>query len=222
VQYKGFSWRYHNYTKFKVYFYAGGENFAVYAAQSANKHLAELQKYINYSTDEKVDIIVFNRYSDFRMSNIGVNDEESSNIGGAARITGNKIFVFYDGRHDKFDQQIRAALAEILIYKQIYGENYREAIKTSTLFSLPSWYIDGFISYVGEGWNSTTDARVKDGILTKRFTQFNQLEGQDAKYAGHSFWNYIAERYGEKVIPQIIYMTQMSRNVEQGFLFILG
>ncbi|MEZ5146178.1 MAG: hypothetical protein R2759_03550 [Bacteroidales bacterium] len=43
--------------------------------------------------------------------------------------------------------------------------------------------------------------------LSGRFDKFNQLTGTEATYAGHAFWRYIAEKYGESSISNIIYMA---------------
>ena len=222
VQYKGFQWRYHNYQEFKTYYYAGGENLAVYAARSAHRHLEELQKLFDFYLDDKIEILVFNRQSDYKQSNIGLTNEVTSNVGGVTRLVGSKLFIYYEGDHPSFEAQIRSGIAEVLVNKMMYGENWRKAFTSSALLSLPDWYVDGFVAFMGEGWNTEIDSKVKDGILSNRYSQFNDLQGLDARYAGHSLWNYISERYGEKVIPQIFYMARISRNVESGFLFVLG
>ncbi|MBA7516688.1 Tol-Pal system protein TolB [subsurface metagenome] len=48
------------------------------------------------------------------------------------------------------------------------------------------------------------------------------MVGEDAKYAGHSFWRYIAEVYGETVIPSILYLTKINKNANIGFLYVIG
>jgi len=44
----------------------------------------------------------------------------------------------------------------------------------------------------------------------------------DAIYAGHSIWAFIVEKYGDNALPNVIYMAKVSRNIENGFLFVLG
>ena len=80
----------------------------------------------------------------------------------------------------------------------------------------------GLVSYVSEDWNTEIDNRVKDGILSGKFNKFNQLTGDEATYAGHAFWRYIAEKYGSSSISNIVYMAKVSRRLESGFLYVLG
>jgi hypothetical protein len=40
--------------------------------------------------------------------------------------------------------------------------------------------------------------------------------------AGHAMWYFVAEEYGEAVIPNLLYMTKVSRNPNNAFLYVLG
>ncbi|MEM9024983.1 MAG: hypothetical protein AAGB22_14655, partial [Bacteroidota bacterium] len=141
---------------------------------------------------------------------------------GVTRIAGSKVFVYFEGDYAKLEQQIRAGVAQIVLGQMMFGENWKEMIKNSALLNLPDWYVNGLISYAAQPWSVYIDDRVRDGVLLGKYDKFNRLSGTDAANAGHSLWYYIAETYGENVIPNIIYMARVSRNVESGFLFVLG
>jgi len=222
VQYNQFFWQSYNFERFKVFFHGDGKNHAIYAAKSAHKSLQEIELLLDFDLKQKVEILVFNSQSQFQQSNIGLTNDNSSNIGGITKIVGSKIFVYYEGDHRSFDDQIRSGLTEIILHQLMYGGNWKDVLKNNTLLSLPEWYLRGFVSFVGKRWSTEVDNRVKDGIMTNRFANFNALEKSDAELAGHAIWNYVAEVYGESVIPNILYMTRVSRSVESGFLFVLG
>lgn len=222
VQYQDFKWNYYKFDKYEVYFNTGGQELAVYVARSAKKNIQEIEKFFDYTLDDRIQFIVYNKQEDFKQSNIGLNSEDGSNVGGVTRIVGRKVFLYYENDHIKLDEQIRAGIAEVLINQMMYGGNVRDMVKNSTLLNLPEWYTKGLVSYVAKGWNSDIDNRVRDGIMSGRFRKFNHLTGEDALFAGHSIWYYIAEKYSPAVIPNIMYMTKVSRNVESSFLFVLG
>ncbi|MDC3337269.1 hypothetical protein OAW23_05325 [Flavobacteriales bacterium] len=222
VQYNEFFWQSYNFERFKVFFHGDGKNHAVYAAKSAHKSLINLEELLDFNLKQKVEILVFNSQSQFQQSNIGLTNDNNSNIGGVTKIVGSKIFVFYEGDHRSLDQQIKSGLTEILLQQLMYGGNWKDVLKNNTLLSLPDWYLKGFIAYAGKGWSTEIDNLVKDGILADRFVNFNALQDKDAELAGQAIWNYIAEVYGENVIPNVLYMTRVSRSVESGFLFVLG
>ena len=137
-------------------------------------------------------------------------------------LVGSKVFIYYDGSHVNLERQIKAGIANVVLNELIYGSKITAKIKNSTLLTLPDWYLNGLISYLSEDWSTELDNYVKDGILNKNYEKFNRLSGTDAVYAGHSIWKYIADKYGEDKISNIIYMTKISSSVESGFLYVLG
>ena len=222
VQHTDFVWSYYKFKKYDVYFYTGGKELAIYAANTAEQIIEETEGFFDYSLDGKLQLIVFNKLSDLKQSNIGLATQEDANVGGGTRMVGSKIFLYFNGDHNHLEKQIRSGIAEVLISQMIYGGSWKDRVKNSTLLTLPAWYLEGLISYVSEGWNTDIENRVRDGILSGRYRRFNRLSGVEATYAGHSIWNFISERYGSSLIPSILYMTKVSRNIESGMLFVIG
>ncbi|MBK6777698.1 MAG: PD40 domain-containing protein [Flavobacteriales bacterium] len=222
VQYQDFLWQHYKFGALETYFYKGGRDVARYTAISAHKHLKELERTFDYALDERLQFVVYNSLTDFRQSNIGLSNDEQFNIGGVTRIVGTKIFVYNEGDRALLDKQVRSGIAHVMLDQMMYGGNWREVIKNSTLLNLPDRYTKGLISHVGNGWDAQRESRVKDGVLSGRFDKFNRLEGEEAELAGHMIWRYVSDVYGESVVPNILYMTRVSRNAESGFLFVLG
>ncbi len=222
VKYEDFFWTYYSYDRYDVYFYEEGKDLANYVSKSAKKQITAIEKLFDYSIDERYQFIVYNKQSDFKQSNIGLSTEEQYNTGGITHIVGTKIILYYEGDHAKLDAQIREGIAQVLIDQIMYGGNVREMLKNNTLLNLPEWYQKGLVSYVANDWNSDIDSRVKDGILSGKYKNINRLEGNDAVFAGHALWKHIADNYGESVISNILYMTKVSRNIDNSALFVLG
>lgn len=223
LQFETKNWQHFDFKEYNVYFYGAGRKLAIYSAKTAQATMKEFNKTFDYHLSSKIYILVFNNQRHFRESNIGLPiSNQGDNIGGVTRVQGNKLFVFFEGDHEKMRNQIRAGIAEIYIRQMMFGENWKEVIKNSALLTLPEWYINGLVSYVKNPWSAEIDNRLRDGIMSRRFEKFNRLSGEDAAYAGHSLWNYIAEIYGTDVIPNVLYMARISRNIESGFLFVLG
>ena len=216
------AWQWYKFDKCNIYFYMGGKELALYTSKRAKKYIDEIEKLLDYNLDDKILFMIYNKQSDFKHSNVGLEYEEPNNIGGVTKIVGSKVSLFFNGDHDDYDRQIKAGIAEVLINQMMYGGNVKDMLKNSALLNLPSWYVQGLVSYIANDWNTDIDSRVKDGILANKYKRFNGLEGADAIYAGHSIWNYIAETYGASVISNILYMTKVTRNMESAFLFVLG
>ena len=223
VQYDQFLWQFYRYDKFDVYYYVNGKELALFTAETAKSKIKDLERFYQYSLDSRFIFIIFNKLSDFRQSNIGfVSENELGNIGGVTKIIDNKVFLYFEGDHNEMEKQIVAAMTEMLINELLYGSNIKDNLANSTLLTLPEWYKSGLISWTADNWNFTIEDKIKDGVLSGKYKKFNRLSGEDAKYAGHSIWNFIAETYGKDIIPNIIYLTRISKNSENGFLFTLG
>jgi hypothetical protein len=224
VQYNNFYWKFYRFEKYDVYSYEDGTDLSLYVANYVEKEIERIERFFDYNFEKRLVFIVYNKMTDFRQSNIGVGleDEENSNIGGVTRIIQNKIFVYFEGDHLRLNREITEAISEALITEMLYGNDFKDNFTNSTLIQIPEWFLKGLISYVAEPWNFEVENRVKDGIITGRYEKFNRLSGADAVIAGHSFWKYIADIYGQSVIPNILYMSRINKSANSGFLYVLG
>lgn len=222
IQYQDFEWQFYDLKRHSVYFYQGGEANAEYVASLGEEVIAEMEERFDYYLEEKIEFILYNKQSHFRQNNEGVSQKEQNDIGGVMRDRDSKVFVYFNGNHNDLEDQMRAGVANILIHRLVLGKNWREIMKNSTLINIPEWYIDGLVSYMTKPNDRVIESHIADGIITGDFKEFNRLSGEDAGYAGHAIWSYVARTYGEKVIPNILYMSRLSRNVESGFLYVIG
>ena len=222
VQYREFTWFYYPSENFEVYYYIGGEDLAQYTLMACERNLKEMQQFFDYTIDEKIEVLSYLNQSEFRQSNLGLTGDDQFNIGGAAKIVGSKMFTYYEGDHALLEKQIRENLARVIFAQLVYGGNWKDVLKNSTLLTVPKWFEEGIIAYAAAGVSTESTTFVKDLVRGNKFKSFNQFEGDDARLAGQTFWNFIAEVYGQNVIPNILYMAQASRNVESGFLYVLG
>nr|MDA3780667.1 hypothetical protein [Bacteroidales bacterium] len=223
VQYDNFYWSYYRFDRYDVYFNQGGTKIAEYVGRYANDELLKLESVLNHRLEQRLVFIVYNTQSDFKQSNVGLlTGKNESNIGGITQIKKNKVSLFFQGNHKKFEKQIRAAIAEVMLNEILYGVSLTENISSSTMLNLPDWYIKGLISYLSDEWSFEIDNKVKDGILTGAYKKINRLDGENAVIAGHSFWKYINDFYGENVIADILYITRINKGVNYGIIGVLG
>lgn len=223
VQYLSKYWKYHRYEKFDTYFYKNGDSTALTVAQLAEKRIPEIENFFGYGLQKRLIFICYKSLSDFRESNIGYDSgNENSNIGGVTRIVDNKIFIYYESDFKSIDKQIISGITQVLINDMLYSGSFSNRFTNSSLIELPPWYEKGLISFLSEEWSFETENIIKDGFQSKTYKKINRLSGENAKYAGHSFWYFIGETYGKEVIPNIVYMTRINKNAESGFRYVLG
>lgn len=223
VQYNNRYWKFYRFERFDVYSYEDGTDLSLYVADFVEKELELVERFFDYEIERRLIFLTYNKLSDFRQSNIGlVSETEEYNIGGTTQIIQNKVFLYFDGDHVNFERQIRAAIAEVLLTEMMFGNGLRDNLTNSTMINLPEWYLEGLISFVSNPWDYELENRVKDGIVSGKYKRFVSLQDDDARYAGHSFWKYVADLYGASIIPQILYITKINKNAESGFLYVLG
>lgn len=223
VQYNDFYWSYYRYDKFDTYFNQDGEAIAKYTGDHAKQEILKLEEKLNHTLNKRLSFLVYNKFSDFRQSNIGlVTGKEEYNTGGITKIRNNKVSLYFQGNHQDYLVQMRSAIAEVMIMEMLYGNRLTENFANSSMINLPEWYLKGLTSYLSEEWNSEIENRVKDGIENNRYQKFNRLSGDEAIYAGHSFWKYINDYYGSTVITDIIYLTRINKGANGAILNVLG
>lgn len=223
MQKSDFFWTFFRFNRFDVYYHANGRELAEFTGEFAFSEINKIERFFDYSLDRRIIFIVYNRLSDFRQSNIGlVSSHSLNNVGGVTRIIDNKVFIYFDGNHEKYKQQIISAITEVLLTEMLYSGNIRQRVTNSTFINLPEWYTRGLISYVSNNWDFEIENRVKDGIMSGRYKKFNALTGDDALYAGHSIWNFLARNYGKSIITNIVYFTRINKNSNSGFMNVLG
>ncbi|MCF8277841.1 MAG: hypothetical protein K9J17_13995 [Flavobacteriales bacterium] len=222
VQYEKIDWFFYRFDRFDVYFYLGGNELAEYTMRASDRALRDLEKTFDYTLDKRIQIIIYNKLSEQKQSNIGLVTDQQYNVGGITTIVGTKLILYFDGDYKNYEEQLRAGLARVMLDQMMYGGSFKDVIRNNTLLNLPEWYVEGLVSYLSTDWNTEVNNEVKDAVMSGRWEKFGQLTGKDARYGGHSIWKYVVESYGESVISNILYMTRISRNADNGFLFVLG
>ena len=225
VQYEKFFWSYYRFDGFDVYFNRKGRNLALYTANYLQYHLPEMEQAIGYQTQDALKFIVFNRLSDFKQSNIGYLDESSEvgyNTGGVTRFIDNKVFLYFEGDYVAFERQIRRGMASVLLTQAISGAKVSTQYKNSYLMDLPAWFTEGLAAYFSEPWNEQYDERIQQAILRNDYRYLSGVYGEDAAFAGHAFWYFIAQTYGMDAVPRCVRIVASERNMDKTFRIALN
>lgn len=223
VQYTNFEWTFYQFKLFDTYFYKGGKELAEYTGRTAPMEIEEIEKLFDYTTDGRLQFMIFNKLSDLKQTNIGLDAEyQLSNTGGYTKIVGNKILIYFDGDHEHLRQQIKGGIARVLFDQLMYGGSVKDRLQSSLLLNIPDWYVNGLTQWVARGWTVEDDNRMRDGIISGGYKKFNKAASEDPDFAGQSMWNFINQTYGTASIANMLYMARLNRNIESGFNFVIG
>ena len=219
VQHQNYNWQYMRAEQYDVYYYPTGKALAQYVYYKVPQVLSEIEEMLHYNSKRKLQLIVYNTQEDFRESNFAYDDDDFYNQGGVTNVYGTKIYIYFDGNRAHLDRMIRSGVMNVYAHWLVQGATVGSNMTYDYLMDVSNWYFSGLASYFGESWNSDVDAHVKDGILTQRYADFDDLSPRDATYAGHSFWKYVADTYGEESIYKILYTTRATKSMSKGFTY---
>ena len=132
VQYNDFYWYFYRYEKFDAYFNQSGKAIANYTSDFLTEGIEHAEEFFDYTLEKRLIFIVYNKLTDFRQSNIGlISGREETNTGGITKVIRNKVFVYFNGDHKEFEQQITAAIGEVVINEMLYGNEFRENLRNT-------------------------------------------------------------------------------------------
>ena len=222
VQYQDFIWQYFPHHGAEVYYYQGGKELAERVVAEWDELAQAVQQKMDRNLTFPIQVLVFNKQEDFRQCNIGAGQSEDANIGGTVTLVGSKLFVYGRGEHEAMRVDIQRGLAELIFYQSLYGGEWQEALRNNTLISFPDWYTKGLFSYISQPWSAEVAMHIEDAAAASQIVAAERTSPDDAALVGHGVWKYIADVFGETVIANVLYMTRISRNMEDGFEYATG
>ncbi len=136
VQHQAFSWKYLADETFDAYYYGATPRHAEYALAIAREFTSKIEQIVGYRLSGRVQLVIYNSLSDYQQSKHDIHDPQF-NSGGYSNIPQNRVYLYFDGNHIHFMNQIRSGLAEALVEEMIYGGSMQERIQ-NTFITFPA------------------------------------------------------------------------------------
>lgn len=222
IQYQPQEWQFYRYPKYDVFFYAGEKDRSHWIAREAEKELSLLEKRFGYALETRFRILIFNRLSDLKQSNLGTLPDTDDNLGGNLRRVGNKILLYEETGSRAIQKQLKAGIASVFVNELLEGHQLKDRIRSNALPELPDWFEKGITSWLSDSWNAENTGMLRDLYMSNQLRKLHRLEGEASRLAGWALWTYIASTYGEKVVPDLLVATRENRGVEGGLRDALG
>lgn len=221
IQYKNFDWYFYSTNNFDVYYYPGGEQYALEAIDFLEEEFVNLTDKLGYAPYNKTKILIYNSIHDLQQTNIGI-DGAVYTIGGRTDFVKLQVEVAYPGKGYQFKKDLLYKLTSTLIQDMMYGGSLAEIFQNSYLLTLPDWFIEGAARYMSYGWTKEMDDFLRDHMSRKRIKKLNRIDDESAGIVGQSIWNYIAVKYGESNISNVLNLTRIIRKEENSISNTLG
>ncbi len=221
MQYKHFEWQFIQTDHFDIYFSQGGEELANFAAKVAEDSYKDISKLVHYEITNRISIIVYNSHNDFQQTNV-VDEYLEEGIGGVTELFKNRVILPFEGSYELFRHVIHHELVHAVLNDMFYGGTIQSLISARNPLQLPQWMNEGLAEYAALRWDVNSDMFMRDATVNNYLPPIDYLSGYFAYRGGQSVWYYIANKYGEQKIGEILNRIKGTRNVETGFKSTIG
>lgn len=225
MQYRKFDWKYFETEHFRIYHYdATGRQLARYVAEQVENDIAVIESKVSGKFPHRFHIIVYNTYDEYRQTNIGrkYDSQLTDAPAGTLNLVGDKLVVYFNGEHTDLRRQTREGMARVVMERMLFGENFREVVKNAVLQNMPSWTVDGYMSYLIDGWDTKANSEWKGMLAASGNSGFYAMAEKKPELAGMAFWKYVADKYGDATMKNLLYLMQTKSNVNVAVKAVLG
>jgi Tol biopolymer transport system component len=221
VQYTHFHWQYLQTKHFDIYFTDGGKSLAEFVAKKAEQAYERMSQDFRYELVDRITIIVYRSHNDFEQTNVDLSPPEES-VGGFTEFFKNRVVIPFEGEWEKFRHVTHHELTHAVSLQMMYGAGVMSIIMGMTRLQLPLWFVEGLAEYESRGWDTESDMFMRDATINGYVPQIPMLDGFMAYKGGQSVWAYIAEKYGDEKVGEIMGKVKISRSVERGLRQAIG
>ncbi|MFQ3214200.1 MAG: Tol biopolymer transport system component [Marivirga sp.] len=221
IQYRFFNWKYYSTPHFEIYYYPGGQKLANELTVSLEEQHETITDILGYAPYAKTKIFLYNNNLELNQSNVGLG-EANFTIAGQTNFLKNQIQIAFEGSVSDFNKKLKFLIAESYVNDMLFGGLISEVFASSYLFTIPDWFTEGIAAYIAYGWDGKMDDFVREFLSKENVNKIVKLEGESAKLAGQSIWNFIAEKYGRISVSSVLNLTRIIRNEEKSISNSLG
>jgi Tol biopolymer transport system component len=221
VQYFRFNWSYLQTDHFDIYFSEGGGPLAEFTALAAESAYTSISTLFRYQLVNRVPLIVYNSHNDFQQTNV-ISEYLEEGIGGVTELFKNRVVVPFEGDYRKFRHVIHHELVHAVINDMFYGGSIQSIISNNITLQLPLWFNEGLAEFEALRWDTDSDMFIRDATVHEYLPEINRLSGYFAYRGGQSVFWYIANKYGEQKIGEMLNRIKSTRSVEVGMRASIG
>jgi Tol biopolymer transport system component len=221
VQYKDFQWSYIQSEHFDVYYSQNGYELASFTAQVAEGAYVSIKKLLRFDINARIAIVVYNSHNEFQQTNV-LDEYMVEGIGGVTEMFKNRIVVPFEGDYAQFRHVIHHELIHGVMNDMYYGGTIQSLLSSRTPLVLPLWFAEGMAEYGSLGWDTNSDMFLRDASINNYLPPIDYLSGYFAYRGGQAVFYYIARKYGEQKVTEILNRIKGTRSVDAGFKSAIG
>ena len=224
VQYRDFKWEIISTPHFEIYYYQGEEEAAYDAARMAERSYNRLSRILQHRFSDKVPIIFYASHTDFQQTNV-LSGFISEGTGGVTEFNKNRILLPFTGSYAELEHVLTHELVHAFQGDVLYGAGPGVSILNPMAFVAPLWFMEGMAEYLSLGGiDAYTHMWLRDAALQGYLPP--SIPAMDYSFGvyrfGQALFTYIADRYGDRKIGEILRKAGRMRNVNEAFRSSIG
>jgi len=222
VQYQTFDWSYIATDHFDIYFYGGGYDLARFGAAVLESAYVQVSGELDHRLRKRVPVIIYQSHNEFQQTNVTSSILEEG-IGGFTESFKNRMVMPFTGSYEEFRHVLHHELTHAVTFDKLYGEGVGSLLSSRSFFSLPLWFAEGFAEYSSRhGWDTFADMVIRDATVHGYLQPLEWVDGYLAYKEGQSAILYMAERYGEEKIAEVLNKGRFELSMDNSLKKAIG
>jgi len=218
VRYKNFDWNFIQTRHFDIHFYENAYPVAKFCAMVMESSYVEISEELNYKIQNRIPVFVYNSHNDFQQTNI-IPNLLPEGVGGFTESLKKRIVIPFDGSYEEFRHVLHHELVHGVVNDILFGNSFSSMLSRRRLFQLPLWFNEGLAEYSSRhGWDYMSDMFLRDATINGYLRPPMYLYGFLAYRQGQAMIKYIADKYGEDKLGEMIHKGKihltMSKTLE--------
>ena len=209
---------------FDIYFYPEEEAAVQLAARMAERWYARLSKVLRHELTGRQPLILYAAHPHFQQTN-ALPGEVGEGTGGVTEMFKRRIVLPFAGGMAETDHVLGHELVHAFQFDMATARDAQGRQVGPAVMMLPLWFIEGMAEYLSLGHiDPNTAMWIRDASAREKMPTIDKLDDPDFfpyRY-GHAFWAYVAGRWGDDAVGDLLRATGPRGDIEQAIVGVLG
>ena len=224
VQYQKFDFKVLSSEHFDVYYYPQEEAAVRVATRLAERWYTRLSQIFKHDLSSRQKLILYAAHPHFQQTNV-LEGEISEGTGGVTESGKRRVILPFAGGLAETNHVLGHELVHAFQYDLAAQVDLQGRPTGPGLQALPLWFIEGMAEYLSIGPVDTNTAMwVREASSRDAMPTIDRLDDPDFfpyRY-GHAFWAYVAGRWGDRVVAEMLTATGPQGDIESAVQSVLG
>jgi Tol biopolymer transport system component len=224
VQYERFDFKVLNTEHFDIYYYPEEEEAVKLAARMAERWYSRLSKLLQHELTGRQPLILYAAHPHFQQTNT-LSGEIGEGTGGVTESAKRRVILPFAGGLAETDHVLGHELVHAFQYDLAAQTDLQGRPIGPGLQALPLWFIEGMAEYLSIGpLDANTAMWVREAASRNAMPTIGRLDDPDFfpyRY-GHAFWAYVAGRFGDRAVGDMLRSTGPQGDIETAIAGVLG